>query len=55
MQTVAEAIAQGWEMVLPAQHMGGDELLILMRHRRPDGMYELGFALTRPLASMRRD
>ena len=46
MLTVEEAIARGWEVVLPVQRSTFDTSIILMRHRRTDGMLELGHART---------
>jgi len=46
MLTVDEALERGWEVVLPVQRMTQDAQVILMRHRRVDGLLELGHART---------
>lgn len=46
MLTVDEALDRGWEVVLPVQRMTHDDRVILMRHRRVDGLLELGHART---------
>lgn len=44
MLTVEEALARGWEVVLPVQRLTQDANVILMRHLRGDGRLELGHA-----------
>jgi hypothetical protein len=54
MLTVDEALDRGWEVVLPLQRMTHDDRVILMRHRRVDGLLELGHARTQAERSASR-
>lgn len=45
MQTVEQAIARGWQVVVPVQRMSKADDVILMRRKRQDGKLELGLAL----------
>ena len=45
MQTVEQAIARGWQVVLPVQRMAKADDVILLRRKRQDGKLEIGLAL----------
>ncbi|MBC5825979.1 MAG: hypothetical protein GIW99_09025 [Candidatus Eremiobacteraeota bacterium] len=44
MRTVSQAIADGWQPLLPLERSVHDPNVILMTHLRTDGLRELGFA-----------
>ncbi|MDQ2817527.1 MAG: hypothetical protein M3T49_04865 [Candidatus Eremiobacteraeota bacterium] len=44
MQSVSQAIADGWKPHFPLERTAHDPNVILMSHKRADGLHELGFA-----------